>query len=179
MNEFHGFKNGEFDSAHTVMLDNDPYAINDLIINSDLGIAALQMLEAEQKSNRILATQVAIQSQQIAEMEPKVTYYDLVLSCPDALPITVIAKDYGWSGKRMNKFLHDEGVQYKLQKTWLLYAQYADKGYTMSETYPFMDHHGNVHNAVHTKWTQKGRMFIYSLMKAAGYLPKTQEEIKD
>ena len=73
--------------------------------------------------------------------------------------------------KKMNQFLHEQGVQYKLQKTWLLYAKYADRGYTRSETFPYTDDEGNQHNAIHTKWTQAGRLFIYSLMTGAGYLP--------
>lgn len=93
------------------------YAIDDIIANPDLGIAALQALKAERDAARLLTEKVAIQNQQIAEMRPKVTYYDLVLSCPDALPISIIAKDYGWSAKRMNKFLHEKGVQYKIGKT--------------------------------------------------------------
>ena len=127
------------------------YAIDEIIANPDLGIAALQALKAEREKRIALTAQVAMQTQQIAEMQPKVSYYDLVLSCPDALPITILAKDYGWTAQQMNKFLHEQGVQYKLQKTWLLYARYQDKGYTHSETYPYTDHNGNVHNSINTK----------------------------
>ena len=151
------------------------YAIDEIIANPDLGIAALQALKAEREKSRALTAQVAMQSQQIAEMQPKVSYYDLVLSCPDALPITILAKDYGWTAQQMNKFLHKQGVQYKLQKTWLLYAKYQDKGYTHSETYPYTDHNGIVHNSISTKWTQSGRLFIYELMKAAGNLPLVEQ----
>ena len=152
------------------------YAIDEIIANPDLGIAALQALKAEREKRIALTAQVAMQTQQIAEMQPKVSYYDLVLSCPDALPITILAKDYGWSAQQMNKFLHEQGVQYKLQKTWLLYARYQDKGYTHSETYPYTDHNGNVHNSINTKWTQSGRLFIYELMKAAGNLPLVERD---
>lgn len=93
------------------------YAIDEIIANPDLGIAALQALKAEREKRIALTAQVAMQTQQIAEMQPKVSYYDLVLSCPDALPITILAKDYGWTAQQMNKFLHEQGVQYKLQKT--------------------------------------------------------------
>lgn len=151
------------------------YAIDEIIANPDLAIAALQALKAEREAKMELETQLAIQSQQIAEMTPKVSYYDLVLSCPDALPISIIAKDYGWSAKRMNQFLHEQGIQYKLRKTWLLYAEHADKGYTRSETYPYKDHDGNVHNSINTKWTQSGRLFIYSLMTGAGYFPLVEK----
>ena len=152
------------------------YAIDEIIANPDLGIAALQALKAEREKRIVLTAQVAMQTQQIAEMQPKVSYYDLVLSCPDALPITILAKDYGWTAQQMNKFLHEQGVQYKLQKTWLLYARYQDKGYTHSETYPYTDHNGNVHNSINTKWTQSGRLFIYELMKAAGNLPLVERD---
>lgn len=152
------------------------YAVEDLIANPDLAIAALQALKAEREANRRLAEQVAIQTQQIAEMQPKVSYFDLVLSCPDTQPITIIAKDYGWSANRMNKFLHEQGVQYKIRKTWVLYSHHAGQGYTKTETVPYTDQAGNVHNATHTKWTQKGRLFIYDLMKAAGNLPLVELE---
>lgn len=152
------------------------YAIDEIIANPDLGIAALQALKAEREKRIALTAQVAMQTQQIAEMQPKVSYYDLVLSCPDALPITILAKDYAWTAQQMNKFLHEQGVQYKLQKTWLLYARYQDKGYTHSETYPYTDHNGNVHNSINTKWTQSGRLFIYELMKAAGNLPLVERD---
>ena len=152
------------------------YAIDDILANPDLGIAALQALKAEREANRALKAEVVIRDQQIADLRPKANYCDLVLSCPDALPITILAKDYGWSGKRMNAFLHDQGVQYKLRKTWILYADYADRGYTSTETYPYHDKSGNVHNSILTKWTQAGRLFIYGLMKAAGYFPLVEQE---
>lgn len=151
------------------------YAIDEIIANPDLAIAAFQALKAEREAKMELETQLAIQSQQIAEMTPKVSYYDLVLSCPDALPISIIAKDYGWSAKRMNQFLHEQGIQYKLRKTWLLYAEHANKGYTRSETYPYKDHDGNVHNSINTKWTQSGRLFIYSLMTGEGNFPLVEK----
>ena len=151
------------------------YAIDEVLNDPDTLIAALQALKTEREITRGLTEKVAIQTQQIAEMQPKATYYDKVLSCPDALPISLIAKDYGWSAKKMNRFLHEQGVQYKLQKTWLLYSRHQDKGYTRSETYPYTDNDGIVHNAINTKWTQKGRLFIYSLMCAAGNPPLMEQ----
>lgn len=151
-------------------------AVDDLITNMNLTIEALQASKAEREASRRLAEQVAIQTQQIAEMQPKVSYFDLVLSCSDAQPITIIAKDYGWSAIKMNKFLHEQRVQYKIRKTWVLYSNHAGQGYTKTETVPYTDQIGIVHNATHTKWTQKGRLFIYDLMKAAGNLPLIEQE---
>lgn len=89
------------------------YATEELIANPDLAIAAFQALKAEREKRQALEEAVAVQAQQIAELKPKATYYDVVLKCKDAVNISVIAKDYGWSAQRMNEYLHKKGVQYK------------------------------------------------------------------
>ena len=110
-------------------------------------------------------------------MQPKVSYYNIVLQTPDVVPITVIAKDYGWSGKRMNKYLHEEGIQFREPNgIWLLYQKYADKGYTKTKTSTYEDSVGIEHSAVHTYWTQEGRLFIYDLLKSRGILPLIEME---
>ena len=153
------------------------YATDELLADPDFAIRVFEELKAEREAKKALETQNAIQTQRIAELEPKATYYDEVLKCRDALPTSIIAKDYGWSAKKLNKFLHEQGVQYKLQGTWLLYSKYADKGYTKSETYPYEGSTGNYHTAINTKWTQAGRLFIYNLMKNAGNTPIIEREM--
>lgn len=152
------------------------YATDELLANPDFAIQVFQELKAEREAKKALMAQNAVQAQRIAEMEPKVTYYDEVLKCKDSLPTSIIAKDYGWSAKRLNAFLHEKGVQYKLQGTWLLYSKYADKGYTKSETFPYEGSYGNTHTAINTKWTQAGRLFIYELMKRNGNKPIIEQE---
>lgn len=152
------------------------YATDELLANPDFAIQVFQELKAEREAKKALMAQNAMQAQRIAEMEPKATYYDEVLKCKDSLPTSIIAKDYGWSAKRLNAFLHEKGVQYKLQGTWLLYSKYADKGYTKSETFPYESSYGNTHTAINTKWTQAGRLFIYELMKRNGNKPIIERE---
>lgn len=120
---------------------------------------------------KALQETVAIQTQQIAEMQPKVTYYDVVLQTPDALPISVIAKDYGWSAQKMNQELRIRHVQYQQGRIWLLYQEYAEQGYTVTKTSVSEDANGVSHSHVHTYWVQKGRLFIYDLLKKDGILP--------
>ncbi len=152
------------------------YATDDLIANPDIAIAAFTALKQEREKSKALAEIVAVQNQQIAEMKPKVSYYDIVLQCKDVLLISVIAKDYGWSANKMNKYLHNKGVQFKQgNKIWLLYQKYADKEYTSTKTHDYYDSHNNQHTAVHTYWTQQGRLFIYSLMKSDGNLPLIEQ----
>ncbi len=147
------------------------YATEELISNPDIAIAAFQALKEEREKNRKLTDTVAVQNQQIAELQPKASYYDVVLNCKDLLSITEIAKDYGKSAKWLNNYLHENKVQYKQGNIWLLYQNHAEKGYTNTKTQTFNGNDGNVHTKVHTYWTQKGRLFIYDLLKSKGIVP--------
>ncbi len=111
----------------------------------------------------------------IKEDEPKVHYYDIVLACKNVVPITVIAKDYGWSPRKMNKYLNDHQVQYKRGDTWVLYQKYASRGYTGTQTYTYKNKQGINCASVSTQWTQKGRLFIYDLLKSDGILPLVEQ----
>ena len=153
------------------------YATDDLIANPDLAIAAFTALKEEREKNKELMAAVAIGQQQIAEMKPKATYYDVVLKCRDAVNISVIAKDYGWSAMRMNEHLHEKGIQFKQGGIWLLYQKYAPNGYTKTNTHIYEDSKGIQHTKVHTKWTQKGRLFIYEQLKADGIYPQIEMEV--
>jgi prophage antirepressor-like protein len=134
-------------------------------------------LKAEQAQRKQLETTVAVQNQQIAELQPKASYYDVVLNCKDLISIGKIAKDYGWSAQKLNEYLHKHGVQYKQGKTWLLYQKYAGMGYTSTKTHTYHGDDGMEHAAEpHTYWTQKGRLFIYDLLKSDGIYPLIERE---
>ncbi len=150
------------------------YAIDDLIANPDLGIAALNALKKEREKNKKLENSVAVKTQQISEMAPKANYYDVVLNCKDLVSMSTISKDYGWSAKKMNKYLHKKGVQFKQGDIWLLYQKYSEKGYTSTKTHTYLDSEGQ-HTKVHTYWTQKGRLFIYDLLKKDRILPNIEK----
>lgn len=145
------------------------YAVDSYQIEDPIDRAKKWIEEQEEK--KILQLQVAIQGQQIAELQPKASYYDLVLNSPDLLSITEIAKDYGWSAHRMNQFLNNLGIQYKKCNLWLLYQKYAEQGLTSTKTHAHPASDGSIHTSVHTYWTQKGRLFIYDLLKEHGILP--------
>ena len=148
------------------------YAIDEILENPDLAIAALTQLKEERKRRKELELTTAIQNQQIAELKPKASYYDLILQNRNTVPVTQIAKDYGMSGRRFNELLHDLGIQYKFRKTWLLYQHYADLGYTQSKTFA-IDAEKSV---MHTYWTQKGRLFLYDLLKNEEILTLIEQE---
>lgn len=127
-------------------------------------------VEKLQHENNVLITQNA-------ELQPKASYYDLVLQCPDLIPTNVIAKDYGWSAIKLNRFLAEKKIQYKTGGVWLLYQKYAEQGYTKTKTFAQPSDGNEFHSRVHTYWTQKGRLFIYDTMKEAGVLPIIEREV--
>ena len=141
---------------------------------------ALQManrkLDQLMQVNVELTDTVAVQSQQIAELQPKASYYDVVLNCKDLISTSVIAKDYGKSAIWLNQYLHNRGVQYKQGDIWLLYQKHAQKGLTNTKTQSYLGSDGKTHTKAHTYWTQKGRLFIYDLLKADGTVPLIERE---
>ena len=148
------------------------YAVDEVLENPDMLISALQALKEEKAKAKRLSETIAVQEQQISELKPKASYYDVVLNCKDLVSVTEIAKDYGKSGKWLNEKLHELGIQFKQGgKIWLLYQKYAQRGYTSTKTQTYNGNDGEVHTKVHTYWTQKGRLFIYDKLKAEGILP--------
>ena len=119
-----------------------------------------------------LQTTNLLLEQQVKEYEPKATYYDMVLQNKSLLSVSKIAKDYGMSAIKFNRLLNDLGVQYKQGDIWLLYAKYQDKGYTQTTTHVI----DAERSRVSTKWTQKGRLFLYDLLKQHGVLPLIEKE---
>lgn len=117
------------------------------------------------------ADQLKAKDIQIQEMKPKAKFCDMVLQNPSLVTVTVIAKDYGMSAQAMNKLLKDLGVQYNQQGVWFLYAKYQNKGWTQSATHMVTKKDGTEKAVVNTKWTQKGRLRLYELLKDHGLLP--------
>jgi prophage antirepressor-like protein len=138
---------------------------------------SLRMLADKIEENEALKLDNKIKQQQIMEMKPKADYCDKILSSKSLVTITQIAKDYGMSGKAMNQILHELNIQYKQSNQWLLYYQHQNKGYTSSETIEIPREDGTVLVKMNTKWTQKGRLYLYERLKKKGYLPLIEQDI--
>lgn len=115
------------------------------------------------------ALQLAADQQKLIEKnQPKVDYYDEQMRNPGLMTVTEIAKDFGLSATKLNKFLERKHIQYRQGKHWVLYQEYADQGLANYEPFAYEEHtiegtKKKVHNNL--KWTQKGRKFIYDLLK--------------
>lgn len=146
-----------------------PDKIDEILSDPDTIIKLATQLKVE-REGRLVA------EQRVNELTPKASYYDLVLQNKTLVTITQIAKDYGMSGQELNRKLHELGVIYRQGKTWLLYSKYQRTGWTQSETFMAPKADGTQKAVMHTKWTQKGRLGLYELLKQNGILPLIEIE---
>ena len=133
-------------------------------------IAAEERYRNLEYENKQLETASKLLEETLEEAKPKISYYDTILQNPAAVPVTLIAKDYGMPAIRFNKLLHGFHIQYRVGGTWELYQEYADQGYTHGNTFHLAD--GST--KIHTCWTQKGRLFLYLFLKGHGILPRIE-----
>ncbi|OZB90051.1 phage antirepressor KilAC domain-containing protein [Paenibacillus sp. XY044] len=148
------------------------YMIDDPIIRAEKWIE-------EEKERRILLEGKLLLERKVSELAPKIAYYDIILKSKSTVNTTQIAKDYGLTANELNKILKDQNVQYKVGDQWVLYKNYADKGYTQSETFNFTHRDGAPDVRMMTKWTQRGRIFIHQILTELGIKPNIEKEYPD
>lgn len=143
-----------------------------------LQIAKEQISELRTRCFRLTA-QTMQQEQLITEMRPKADYLENILHSPTLVLTTQIAKDYGMSAVSFNQMLCDIGVQYKVREQWVLYAKYQGLGYTASRTFEVPQADGTLLVKQQTEWTQKGRRFLYLLLKDRGLVPVVEQQLME
>ena len=153
-----------------------PEKIEEVLLSPDTLIKLATELKAEREARKHAELEVDRAKQVIVELKPKADYANLILSNDNTVPITVIAKDYGMSAQVFNEMLHELRVIYKLREQWVLYAEYQNKGYTHSKTFHFTRSGGRHDCKMQTEWTQKGRLFLYQLLKKHDILPMIERD---
>lgn len=135
-------------------------------------------LENKQKDETIITISKANVElgNKIAEMLPKVSYYDRILQSNATMTITQIAQDYGMSAIAMNKELESMRIQHKERGQWILYAQFLKGGYVHSRAVDIIRKDGRHDMKYNTEWTTKGRIFLYQALKGKGILPLIEQE---
>lgn len=142
-----------------------------------LMLAAKQQEQIEEQQRQLEANskEIVELNGAIAEMEPKVTYVDMILASKETVTTTQIAQDYGQSAKAFNILLRNFGVQHKVGGQWVLYAKHLPFGYVQSDTFPIVHKNGTNGTVMHTKWTQKGRLFLYEELKKHNVMPLIEQ----
>lgn len=153
-----------------------PGKIEEVLLNPDTLIKLAQRLKEETAARKNAELEAAGYKQMFNELKPKADYTDRILASKGTVPITAIAKDYGMSAAAFNRLLHGYGVIYRIGKQWFLYAKYQAKGYTHSKTFDFKHSDGRPDCKMQTEWTQKGRLFLYQLLKKHGVLPMIERD---
>lgn len=152
-------KHGMYATESTVeAMLNDP----------DTAIRLLQEIKEERAKRRVLETENAAQKQAIADFQPLKQYLDTILSSESTMATSQIAADYDMSARRLNKILHEEGIQHCVNGQWILYREHMGKGYTKSITISITRSDGSLDTKLHTQWSQKGRLLIHQILTARG-----------
>ena len=102
---------------------------------------------------------------QIEALEPKAEYCDEVLDSVSCLTTTQIAKELSMTVYDLTRVLTELKVIYKQGEHWLLYADYARKGYAKSRTHVHRDIEGDLHTYTRLVWTEEGRQFIHRICR--------------
>lgn len=154
----------------TVGMTATEETLEDMLNNPDLLIGLANQIKTLRLEKEEANIQLELANQTIQEQAPKVEYMEKVLSAPNLIPTTLIAKDLGMAANGLNKKLEYEKVIRKQSGTWVLTAKYQDKGYAQTKTHTYYDRLGQMNIALHLYWTERGRAFINSLF-GRGLMP--------
>lgn len=144
----------------------------EIATNPDALGAFLQNLADQVKR---LEAKNATMEVELKETKPKAEYYDLMLANKGLIKTSEIAKNYGHSAQAFNKLLNKLKVIYKQGNTWLPYAKYQTHNYVQLEPFAYTNSKGMPDVKMRTKWTMKGHIFLYELLKKNGILPLIEQ----
>lgn len=102
---------------------------------------------------------------EIATLRPKAKYAEEVLLSKKCLTTRQIAKELGMTAQALNRLLEAHRIQFYQSRQWMLYREYADKGLSQNRTFPFRDSKGTPKTQTHMVWTERGRLFIHTMVK--------------
>ena len=142
--------------------------IEKIIASPEFGIALLKNLQQEQNMRREA-------EQRVRKLQPLADYTALILACPETVSVSQVAQDYGMSAVAFNRILNRAGIQYSVGGQWVLYAAYKDRGLVQSYTFNYRHNDGTDGCKMYTRWTQRGRLFLYDILKKIGIIPMIEK----
>ncbi len=114
---------------------------------------------------RIMERALEQRDEQIAQLLPRAAYADEVLDAEGCYTTTQVAKELEMSAIELNRRLVEAGIQYHQSGQYLLYAEYARRGYARNRTLAFRAAPGRLRSQTYLVWTERGRRFIHQIMR--------------
>ena len=113
-------------------------------------------------------------------LTPRADYCDNVLKSTAVTYLsTDIAKEYGWSARKLNKVLHELKIIQKVGKNWHLYSHLDGQGLVEYKETEYYDHiHGMMSSSSNMYWTERGKAYIYNRLKKLGFTPRKEASRK-
>lgn len=130
---------------------------DDLTIMARAHLILQRTIEEQQ---RILEAQDA----QIEEIRPMAEYAEDALLAEDCMTTTQLAKSLGMTAIELNKWLCSHHIQYWQSGQYMLYADYARRGYGKHRTHLYRDEYGDPHTRSYLVWTERGKEFVFRLV---------------
>jgi len=132
-----------------------------LLADPDYAIRVFRELKQERSKRAHLEKQTAEHRRWAAMIRPKLDFFDRVLRRGELLPTAVIAADYGMTERDFTDMLRALGICSDTGYGLRLMPRYAQQGYVAWETVLY----GNHHKDQRLLWTQRGRYFLYQMLK--------------
>ncbi len=128
--------------------------------------ATKPMSDIEILSRAVLIStqQIEALTKQVEVLAPKADYYDEVMDSVSCLTTTQVAKELEMSAIELNRKLCDMGIQYWQSGQYMLYADYARRGYAKNRSHSYRDSDGEMHTRTYLVWTERGREFIHKMV---------------
>ena len=132
-----------------------------LLADPDYAIRVFRELKLERAKRVHLERQNDEHRRWAALIRPKLDFFDRVLRRDELLPTAVIAADYGMTERDFADMLRALGICTDTGFGLRLMPRYAQQGYMAWETVLY----GNHHKDQRLLWTQRGRYFLYRMLK--------------
>ncbi|MCZ2532577.1 phage antirepressor KilAC domain-containing protein [Bacteroides fragilis] len=159
--------------------------LEQMIDNPDLVIHLATQLKQEREERAKLEAQteqqqvtIKIQTEEIKQAAPKVSYYDNHLQSVNTLTSTQVAKQIGMDAEKLHRKMKEIGILYKQSGQWILHAPYSTWGLHSTRTQTYTRSDGSTGTSVYTVWTTKGVRFIIALYENEWNVKKAIKQIK-
>ena len=106
------------------------------------------------------------------------TYRGRLLNSDYTLRVSDFCGDYGWSTRKMNKWMGDHGIQYKRAKgaCWIPSLMWEKLGLVYMENRDYYGRNGMIQFSCVNYWSPMARVLIYDLLRSEGILPVEERE---